>query len=382
MNLYYIQTNIICLLILCIVAVMMQGKRENAPARRVAFLALVGCIGIICLSDIFAWTFNGKEGQVAYFIMTLSNIVYDSAISVAGYIWLCYVRLIVEGIEKYSRRFRLFAVIPLAIMLIAIFSTPATGLLFTIGRDNYYVRGNGVIFHWIVSWGYLIYAGILVVNAIRRSESLIEKRQLKPLLWFIVPPAAAAVVQMIFYGVTTMQCGMTLSALIIALSTMQLKVSTDSLTDLNNRTAFENYINERVLHLDNRFALMMCDVDKFKTINDNLGHIVGDIVLKRMASILKSVCAESKQPLFLCRYGGDEFVICSTEASLEEIEQIKASIDRRLEALNKEYPSEILLGMSIGCAEGICRNARDIEALIGRADELMYEQKRIKELED
>lgn len=377
-NIYYIQTNIICIAILVIIGLIMQGKRENSPASRRAFLFLLVTIGIICLSDIFAWLYNGRQGESAYFMLMLSNIIYDGAITLAGYVWLVYVRLRVEAIENYSRRFRLLFALPLIIMLLALFTTPATGFVFTLGESNEYFRGRGIVLHWIISWGYLFYAGFLVLLRMRKTDSLVERRQLRPLLWFIVPPAIAAVVQMFFYGVTTLQCGMTFAALIIAFTAMQQKVSTDALTELNNRNAFENFVNDRILRQDNRFVLLMCDVDRFKAINDTLGHVVGDIVLKRMANVLKTVCGESRHRLFLCRYGGDEFIICSTNAPPEEVERIKASVAVKIRALNEEYPSEILLGMSIGYAEGICMNGRDVEALITQADEQMYEEKHSK----
>ena len=381
MNLYYIQTNILCIVILAIIGILMQGKRENIPARRRAFLFLIATIALICVSDIFAWLFNGKSGEGSRFVLMLSNILYDFSITLSGYIWLLYVKLRSDKIENYSRGFKTIAVIPLLVMTLGILATPLNGFLFTIDANNVYSRSNGIILHWIISWGYLIYAGVCVLIKIIKTDSFVERRQLGPLLWFIVPPAAAAVIQMLFYGVTTLQCGMTLSALIIAFTSMQQKVSTDTLTELNNRTAFENYLNDRINRQDDRFLIMMCDVDHFKAINDTLGHVEGDIVLKRVASVLKSVCAESKCRLFLCRYGGDEFIICSTDATVDEVDRVRASIAEKVQAINEEFPTEILLGVSIGYAEGRCRSGRDVENLISLADGQMYLEKQSKGVE-
>lgn len=378
-NLYYIQINALCLAVLLVVAVLMHGKRENSPARRRVFLSLVSATAIICISDIFSWLCDGRPDSANYFVLMASNIIYDGAITAACFIWLSYVRLRVEGIEKYSRRFKHLSAIPLAVMIIVLLTTPFTGFLFKFDEGNNYVRGDGIFLHWIISWGYLFAAAAIVIRRFVQSESAIEKRQLTPLIWFIVPPVIAAVLQMIFFGITTMQCGMTLSVIIIAFSTMQEKVFTDALTDMNNRNAFDNYINDRLNHMDYRFTLLMCDVDHFKTINDTLGHIVGDIVLKRMSGILKSVCAESRSRLFLCRYGGDEFIICSTDADAEEVARIRQSISDKLFELNQEYPVQIKLSMSIGCADGVCDSVKDVEALVRAADEQMYTEKRARE---
>ena len=379
--LYYIQINAICLAVLAIVSAQMHGKREYSPARRRAFLAIVGTTALICISDITSWLFDGRPGNSYYFVIMISNIIYDASITALGFLWLNYVRLRLGGIEQYSRRFKLLSSIPLIIMIALLISTPFNNLMFSIDQNNSYLRGDGIILHWIISWGYLFLASGLVIRRYFTTESVIEKRQMVPLMWFIIPPIIAAVLQMLFFGITIMQCGITLSIVIIAMSTLQDKIYSDPLTETNNRNAFDNYISERTNHTSARFTLLMCDVDRFKTINDTLGHVVGDIVLKRMALILKNVCGESSSRLFLCRYGGDEFIICSTDADDAEIERIKTSIAEKLKVLNKDYPLKIDLSLSIGSAQGVCSNSRDIETLIHQADEQMYSEKRAKAAE-
>lgn len=381
MEIYYIQVNVLCLCVLFVVAVLMRNKRENAPALRRAFLSLISTTAIICVSDTFSWLCNGRSGNGYYFILVASNILYDGAITAACYIWLNYVNLRIGGLEKYSRRFRLNSAIPMAVMFILLIATPFTDFIFRIEAGNTYARGSGIILHWIISWGYLFLASGIVLRRYFTSDSVIEKRQLIPLLWFIIPPIIAAVLQMFFYGITTMQCGMTLSIVIIAVTSLQEKIYTDGLTEMNNRNAFDNYVSEKVIRSNECLTLLMCDIDRFKTINDTLGHVVGDIVLKRIALILKSVCAESSARLFLCRFGGDEFIICSPNADDEEVERIKASISQKLVELNQQYPIRITLGVSIGCAKGICSSSKEVEALIREADGQMYAAKRANAVE-
>ena len=378
MELYYIQINLMCMLVLGVVAIVMNNDRENNPARRQIFFNLIFVAIAMSISDIFAWLSNGQSFQGARFMIELFNIIYDITITVAGYVWTCYVNLRVDGLENYSRKRKIITAIPMLFVCLYVASNPITGLCFTIDVQNVYSRSDGLVVHWIVSWGYLIYATAKVWIALRKTDSKVEKRQLRPLIMFIIPPALAAVMQMLFYGVTSTQCGMSLSIIIIAFTAMRDKVSTDSLTDLNNRNAFDNYISERLMHQNFNFKLMMCDIDSFKTINDTMGHVVGDIVLKRMADLLKTVCAESRAALFLCRYGGDEFVICTTDVENADMLEIKRRIGERLIDLNRDYPSEIRLGLSIGCAADTCRSGKDIEKLIGSADEEMYREKQLR----
>ena len=90
----------------------------------------------------------------------------------------------------------------------------------------------------------------------------------------------------------------------------------DPLTDLLNRGSFDKALK---LHDDGKhdFALILADVDQFKSVNDTFGHAVGDQVLKRVSSLLQVAFRNTD---FVCRIGGDEFaVICrSREDRLRE----------------------------------------------------------------
>ena len=376
MSLYYLQTNIICLVLLLVVGLMMQNERGGLPAIRVTFSRILIVAAALCISDIFAWLCNGMSFAGCSFVLQLSNMIYDAAITVACYMWLNYVKLRTRGLEEYSREKRRISAIPMMLMMLIVLINPITGFLFTIDGNNVYARGDGIIIHWIISWGYLVWATVIVVKAIRNAESKVQKKQYIPLLWFIIPPAVAALCQMFFYGMTSMQCGITVSLVIISFGAMMEEVSRDSLTTLNNRNAFENYTVEHLTRHDCDLTLIMCDVDKFKTINDTMGHVVGDLVLKRMADILKEACSGSRANLFLCRYGGDEFVICGTDVSDADISALKESIRKSLLEVNAEYADKINLGLSIGTARAHCENYRDIEQLIRAADNAMYSEKR------
>ena len=382
MNLYYVQTNLICLFILLIIYVTLRNRNGTLPARRIAFNNLLLTAAIVCVSDIFAWVFNGKESSAAGVILHISNIVNFAAITWSGYLWVNYVELRItdlSSIYRYKSR-RLINAIPLVIMLILLVTNPFTKLLFTIDESNNYTRANGIIIHWIVSWFYLIYATGEVIARVRRSKTRVEKEQFTPMLWFIVPPVVAAILQMFLFGLTTTQCGMTLAALIIAINFMVDEGSKDTLTGLNNRRALEISISERLQKSNTNLTVLMCDIDNFKSINDTLGHTTGDIVLKRMAGALKKACADENRDVFLCRYGGDEFVICSSDTDQDQIAAFISKLEKCIEAINSENRDDIApaFGISVGEATGVCMNYADAEALISAADARMYEVKNAK----
>jgi diguanylate cyclase (GGDEF)-like protein/PAS domain S-box-containing protein len=97
---------------------------------------------------------------------------------------------------------------------------------------------------------------------------------------------------------------------------LQLLASTDDLTGLKNRRAFQEKLDD-AFNLSRRhlwpLSLLVIDVDQFKLYNDSYGHLAGDEVLKKIAAKLLSVARSTD---FVCRFGGEEFAVLLTNTSL------------------------------------------------------------------
>lgn len=372
MTLYYLQTNILCIIVLAIVGVVMGFGKNARSARTLAFGRLVLISVVMCVSDVLSWYFSGKTFAGARAMIQIFNIIYFASITVSAYAWLNYVEMRLMGLDFDQKKFNRYYSIPMLVMIALLFINIPTGFIFSIDEANIYHRGGGVVIHWIVSWGYLLYTTAIVIVKMKKASSRLERSMLAPMIVFIIPPAIAAVLQMLFYGITTTQCGMTVSILIIAIRFLTNEVSKDTLTGLNNRRALENYMEDRLQHSSVWMTILMCDVDYFKSINDTLGHAGGDRVLKRMADVLKSVCAESGRKVLLCRYGGDEFVICGPDFQAGDIEILLSSIRSKFASLAEEEEENIKFGISIGYATGVCHTYDDVEKIIAEADKKMY----------
>ena len=378
MDKYYIQINVVCILVLAVAFFSYKSGRGILTARRIAFNRLILTTVVMCITDIVAWTATGKSYPGARAVVQISNILYDAAITWTCFSWVRYVNFRIRSLDyDYKKRTHIEA-IPLFIMLLILVTNPLTNLMFSINENNEYSRGSAVFIHWIISWGYLVYATIEVFLKMHNTTSKVEKRQLLPLLYFIIPPAIGAVVQMLSYGVTSTQCGIVISILMIAIGYLTEEVSEDTLTGLNNRRAFENYVIEQLQRGNSRLTVLMCDVDKFKSINDEYGHSVGDLVLKRIADALKRACSDESKYVFLCRYGGDEFVICSPEFDEEDCRRLEERINNNLSIASKEFADRFPLKISIGRACENCSTLDDVEALVALADSTMYKNKQSK----
>lgn len=152
----------------------------------------------------------------------------------------------------------------------------------------------------------------------------------------------------------------------------------DDLTGLYNRKGFLALADHRrKLSLRSRqaFSVAFIDLDGLKTTNDTLGHETGDRALIELASVLKESFRQSD---ILGRLGGDEFAVFIGETDESETESIRVRVQRRLDACNAKPNRSYRLSFSIGITSTSPAEGMDIEALLGKADALMYQHKRAK----
>jgi diguanylate cyclase (GGDEF)-like protein/PAS domain S-box-containing protein len=146
---------------------------------------------------------------------------------------------------------------------------------------------------------------------------------------------------------------------------------TDSLTGLWNRRAFDSRLETSMMasHRSSQsMALLMLDIDNFKSINDRFGHSYGDTVLRDFASILNRV---KRNEDVACRFGGEEFSILLPNA---DIKGAKSLASRILDALHAYAWEKSPVTASIGVA--MCTREASSDELVDGADEALYQAKR------
>ena len=149
---------------------------------------------------------------------------------------------------------------------------------------------------------------------------------------------------------------------------------TDKLTGLNNRQHFDLSLSQAIkrFHRDERpFSLLMLDIDHFKPINDEMGHLAGDTTIRNVAQIIQNSCRESD---LLCRWGGEEFMILASNCNAHDALRLADAIRGAVEAATifDDRPDKNIT-VSIGISEVL--PADDEDRLIGRADKAMYKAK-------
>ena len=155
----------------------------------------------------------------------------------------------------------------------------------------------------------------------------------------------------------------------------------DPLTNIPNRRSFERFASELLrAGLERRQppCMALIDVDKFKQVNDDFSHQVGDEVLKRIAQILK---AHVRSDDLAARLGGDEFVIVFKSANLAVAQLV---CQRIVTGVRQFDWSSISAGLQASISVGVARAepGDTVSTLTHRSDHAMYEEKRRKELQE
>lgn len=147
--------------------------------------------------------------------------------------------------------------------------------------------------------------------------------------------------------------------------------STDPLTGLYNRRSMDIFLSQAV-ESNVGFALIMCDIDDFKKVNDTYGHDFGDVVLKGVAKITTEQVREKG---YVCRWGGEEILIllnnASKESSFHIAENIRRNVANNVFDMNEQW---VRCSITIGVA--IHEELEAVEETITRADYNLYRGKR------
>lgn len=145
----------------------------------------------------------------------------------------------------------------------------------------------------------------------------------------------------------------------------------DALTGLFNRWSIQPEL-ENAIQSEKPFCLIMCDIDDFKKINDTYGHNCGDEVLKHIACILSDSIPKDS---YVCRWGGEEFLILLNGFSPNAAQKLANNIRRTIVAFDTKY-QEYTIPHTITMGITHYHKNQSLDSLISRADMKLYTGKR------
>jgi diguanylate cyclase (GGDEF)-like protein len=145
----------------------------------------------------------------------------------------------------------------------------------------------------------------------------------------------------------------------------------DALTSLHNRRYFHETLAReasRAHRYDRHLALIVLDLDDFKAINDQIGHLAGDAVLAEIAERVREVVRSAD---IACRVGGDEFGVILPESTLEDADQLYA----RLRGAVAARPTTLAGALTVSAGMAELKSDDDPTSFFQRADDALYRAK-------
>lgn len=296
--------------------------------------------------------------------LNIASLAYFIAITITEYEMLNFLNLIIYN-KDMSKRAILFCIpIILSAFSIMISGLSSGRLIFTISfliLSSYYVYR---LLHYYRSNTKMYF---------NRSRFLIL-----PVIPFVF------VIAHLRFPVISISMAVTATIVIAYINCLQMLISLDSLTKINNRYSLTPYLEKKIkttiISPDYRLYALIMDINKFKTINDTYGHVVGDECLVRLAESLKEACTILERRAYICRYGGDEFLIVVDSNKFEEIERLEKHIHEVLRYNNTKAKVATDMSVTIGVSVYDKDKHTDINDFINSADNCLYFRKNKKGL--
>lgn len=172
--------------------------------------------------------------------------------------------------------------------------------------------------------------------------------------------------------------GIDRSGITALIDNMNQQAFTDPLTGVYNRRYIMEKLPVDVLNstlLSREISIIMVDLDFFKEVNDNYGHLAGDSILKNSAKLLSN-CLKRRSD-WVARFGGEEFLVCMPDSNLETALATPENMRRSLEESCISFENKnISVTASFGIFSGKITGGETVDELIGYADKKMYQAKK------
>jgi diguanylate cyclase (GGDEF)-like protein len=347
-----------------------QQFNRHLPQERL-FMLMVYTNIVLCISDAIAWSLENSSGAFNYILNHIFSSSAFVAIPILTYTWFLYSIFNIFKdtalLEKYEKLMKPLIIVSVLLVIINSF----THFLYYLDENNCYHRGP-LFYPYVFScFSILIFTfGMIIYN-----KKKIRVDHFAPMLFFVVPTIITSILAIVMYGTAISWVGTTLAIFIIYLFIQSQRLGTDYLTNLYNRRQLNEYLQNQMRGRRNneKFGIVMVDINKFKKINDNWGHTTGDEVLITHSKLLKSSFRAGE---FIARYGGDEFIIVMKATCIEDIAAAVRRFMDSVERFNKTNIKPWTLSVSIGYdLYDPSISDLSIDELLNHVDRLMYKAK-------
>ena len=355
---------------ICLLLALLYGKqrrlRDRAPDGILyRWMCRIGLV--LCVLETCGFVLDGRQFPGArQAIITCSAAILLLAV-VLAYLWVCYVNYKLPMQHGRTRIDCLLAAIPAVAIGLMSVGNLFFPVFFWVSDDNVYYRTTWFFLPWVMVYAYMAWGAIQSYRYQRRTD----RRLFIPVLIFLAPIYVGSLIQMFCYGISLIWVSVAVGLTYLNINLQSEQAYLDPLTKLYNRGYLLHYMDHMAGQAgkDRHIAGIMLDINDFKKINDTLGHMEGDRVLRDVGRIL----FHSARSHTVVRYGGDEFVILLERASAKQVQDTLDSIQRNLNIYNATRGALPRISFSVGTAEF---DHISVFHFFEEMDARMYEDKR------
>ncbi len=355
---------------LIIVTILTVPPREARNPEDRLFIAISAAVTALLFIDSISCMFDGKPGAFIGTLLWITNTTYFILHMLPPLLFILYAQYHL-GADVRSIVFHQRASMAVMVFWTAIcLSGPKTGLIFTITEANVYIRGTGYKYAATMLFLVMAYAFGYVIT----HRDGLPGRQWYSLLFYALPSTVGASLQNLFYGTILVWPLTVIAILVLALNLQSKKIITDPLTGLRNRVSLMRYLRSKARNRDaGGLSGIALDLDGFKSINDRLGHAMGDRALEEAAGIIRESIRSHD---FLARIGGDEFIILLETENPEMIRHVVERLEKNFARHGTSENRPYVLATSIGWGVYDREKDRNLDAFLARLDGELYKDKK------
>lgn len=342
-------------------------NRKNITNR--LFMWIMGLTAFAIVLEILSVILNNPNLKQFMVLQKIVNVLGFTVTPIIPFLGYIFSKEWINRYQKEKIKLNKILLLPLFINGIMAVMSFSINVLFYVTRENIYVRGPLFFILPCISYFYFGYN----VYFIYKQRKKFTWYELCIFNLFYLAAGVFTCIQLIYSSLLTIWNGTAMIIVIIYIFILNDQLHRDRMTGLENYSSYRQYIENISYKKINKLFIINIDIDDFKRVNDQYGHIEGDEAIKIFANLLVESFPLKRKKLI--RMGGDEFLILLECERQETVETYIQNLNENTEAYNKtgEKPYELKFSYGMACY----RNANEsIHDLLKCADKLMYEQKK------
>lgn len=387
-NIFQVQINIaLCVLLICLFSYAFYKMNRKTLTNKL-FMWIIGLTNITLILEGLSVLLNVpgmKNWIIINKLVNMFGFIITPIIPFIGYLFCReWIRRyenhkyqssdnITDNSEnpKYAIKIKYIFFLPLILETILAVISCYGGQLFFISENNEYLRGPLFLMLPCLSFFYFIISLYYIFSNFRKYT--FSERILFSMMFII--PAFFTIIQIKNPTYLTIWSSTAIIVVITFIIILNDQIYRDSLTGLENRWAYEQYIQKINDKNFKKIHMIYMDIDNFKAINDRFGHNEGDEALKIFAKfIIENFQLRHKKIL---RIGGDEFLIIIEEDQLEKISECLKNLIEKTDEYNNKKTKAYRIEFSYGI-EKYSDAFESMNQLMDYVDHMMYKHKQSK----